>query len=688
MSKLHIALLFGLGSIAHASYGEAFDSCPSTAFLMQGTPTTVYGVNLTTGSSQTLQTDVGMTGNLNAVGFNETDNYIYAFNTTNKKVVKVDKNFNAQELAVTGIGTQSFYVGDVSNNTLYLYRYGAGLYKVPLDSADPNYLALTAVGGTTNMRIYDFAFHPSDGNIYAVDGKFGTLYQINPATGVRTSLGNTGVKGTFGAAYFESDGMFYLSRNQDGHIFKIDITDPNNIIPIATLFAVGPLSGQNDGVRCASAAAQLDALDLGDAPNTYKTTIASNGPRHDLTNTDYYLGAVPGDAETAPAASDDGDGFDDEDGIIFTSLEKGQTSLIAITASTSGYLNGWIDWNKDGDFADNGEKVFSGTSLSAGMTTAYISVPDYISEGDTWARFRFSSTQNLDYYGGASDGEVEDYPVTLENSNLSTYNYGPYTAAFEDSWPKTGDYDLNDVVVEYNIVVKAAVNYDVKQVQISGSLKAMGADYRNGFAIHLPELARESVDESNIVFVKNGELQTASPLEAGQTNAVLMISPDLYLDIGSDCPYYRTKEDCQEVDLFNFSVTVPLVAGTKLWALPPAPYDPFIFAAEGQYHGDGAVTGRALEIHLDDYEPTDLGSASLTLMGTVNDGSDLASGSAYRASSGLPWGLLISDTWVHPRERTDVLNAYPKFFDYATKGTHNDWFTPGKRVNSFLFAVE
>lgn len=89
-----------------------------------------------------------------------------------------------------------------------------------------------------------------------------------------------------------------------------------------------------------------------------------------------------------------------------------------------------------------------------------------------------------------------------------------------------------------------------------------------------------------------------------------------------------------------------------------APYDPFIFAAEGQYHGDGAVTGRALEIHLDDYEPTDLGSASLTLMGTVNDGSDLASGSVYRASSGLPWGLLISDTWIHPRERTDILNAY------------------------------
>lgn len=106
-----------------------------------------------------------------------------------------------------------------------------------------------------------------------------------------------------------------------------------------------------------------------------------------------------------------------------------------------------------------------------------------------------------------------------------------------------------------------------------------------------------------------------------------------------------------------------------------APYDPFIFAAEGQYHGDGAVTGRALEIHLDDYEPTDLGSASLTLMGTVNDGSDLASGSVYRASSGLPWGLLISDTWIHPRERTDILNAYPKFFDYATQGTHNDWFT-------------
>lgn len=691
MSKLHIAILFGLGSIAQASYGEAFDSCPGTSFLVQGNPTTIYGVSLATGSSVTLQTDIGMTGNLNAVGFNETDNYIYAFNTTNKSVVKVGKNFTAETVPVTGIGTQSFYVGDVSNNTLYLYRYGAGLYKIPLTSSDPNYLALTAIGGTTNMRIYDFAFHPSDGKIYAVDGKFGTLYQIDPATGIRTKKGNTGVRGTFGAAYFESDGMFYISRNQDGHIYKIDITDPSNIMPLASLLSIGPLSSQNDGVRCPSAPAEVDTLDFGDAPNSYKTTLASNGPRHNLNNTGYYLGAIAGDAETTASASDDASGFDDEDGVIFTTLEKGQTSLVAITANTlesDGYLNAWIDWNKDGDFDDNGEQVFTDKTLSTGMTTAFINVPDYITDGNTWARFRFSSSDDLDYFGGASDGEVEDYEVTLEDSNLSTYRYGPYTAAFEDSWPVSGDYDLNDVVMEYNVVIKSELDYDVKRLEITGSLKAMGAAYHNGFAIHLPELARESVNESGIVFVKNDTLQSSSPLEAGQTNAVFVISPDLKADADPSCSYYRTEDACQEVDLFSFSLTIPFVDSTKLWELPPPPFDPFIFAVENKYHGNSGVTGRALEIHLDDFEPTDLGSASLTVMGTSDDSSNLAEGTVYRTSNGLPWGLVISDTWVHPNERVDILNAYPRFFDYATEGTHNDWFIPSKRVNSFLYAVE
>lgn len=213
---------------SHNANSAAFDTCPYTAFLMQDEQTNVYGVNLLTGAYQTLQTDIGQTGNLNAAGYNETDNFIYAFNTTQKKVVQVGNDFKATTLPVTGLPNSPFFVGDVANNTYYLYR--SGLYTIPLDESSPNYLKASKVEGSDgNMKLTDFAFHPEDGNIYAVDNKQGHLYRINPADGSKVILGNTGVTGTFGAAYFEASGNFYFSRNQDGIIFTVDISDPNNI---------------------------------------------------------------------------------------------------------------------------------------------------------------------------------------------------------------------------------------------------------------------------------------------------------------------------------------------------------------------------------------------------------------------------------------------------------------------------
>jgi len=668
----------------------AFDACPYTAFLLQEAQTKVYGVNLSTGAYQTLQTNVGMNGNLNAAGFNETDNYIYAYNTTSNQVVKVSSDFTAVALPVTNLLSSNFFVGDVHNNIYYLYRYGKGLYQIQLDSTQANYLNLVKVtGSNTKMRLTDFAFHPADGNIYAIDNKYGYLYRIDPMTGNKTTLGNAGVTGTFGAAYFEASGQFYFSRNQDGNIYTIDISDPNNIIPIATLFAKGPNSGLNDGVRCASAPAAVTEVDLGDAPDSYLTAIADNGPRHDLTTaTTLYLGTVAGDAELIATESDDSTGVDDEDGVIFTSLENGETSLISVTANDTGYLNAWVDWNQDGDFLDNNEKVFDSKLLNAGMTSLFLNVPDFVSEGQTWARFRFSSLASLPHYGGAPDGEVEDYAITLENSQLSAYNYGPFTAAFEDSWPIEGDFDLNDVVMRYSIEVKADPNYNVSQITLSGTLQAMGADYFNGFAIHLPELARSVVNEADILFTKNGVASNDAALETGQSNVVLVISEDLRADTASTCRFFRTQESCQEIERFTFSLTIPLQANTKLWALPAPPYDPFIFGTPEKYHGDSAVTGRALEIHLDDYEPTDLGVASINLMTTQDDNSDLGAGSVYRTENGLPWGFIITESWVHPKERIDMLNAYPNFFSYATQGSNVDWYTGTKRISAHLYGLE
>ena len=47
---------------------------------------------------------------------------------------------------------------------------------------------------------------------------------------------------------------------------------------------------------------------------------------------------------------DDKAGVDDEDGIEFVStLAPGDSATFKVTASVDGYLNAWVDFDRDGD---------------------------------------------------------------------------------------------------------------------------------------------------------------------------------------------------------------------------------------------------------------------------------------------------------------------------------------------------
>jgi hypothetical protein len=163
-------------------------------------------------------------------------------------------------------------------------------------------------------------------------------------------------------------------------------------------------------------------LDYGDAPDpSYPTLSASNGACHGLGSGVYLGTAVDQDSDGQPDSSatgddTDGDG-DDEDGVVFTSpLAPGHQTSVDITASTSGKLDGWVDFNDDGDWGDAGEQVFTSQSLTAGVNHLVFNVPADASAGhDTFARFRFSSAGGLHVTGMAVDGEVEDYKVTIES---------------------------------------------------------------------------------------------------------------------------------------------------------------------------------------------------------------------------------------------------------------------------------
>ncbi|WP_372061815.1 LruC domain-containing protein [Vibrio sp. 10N.261.51.F12] len=694
-----------LAIVASANaYSAPFDTCPSQAYLFQANPVQVYGINLVTGTNALLQGNTGLNANVNGVGFDFDSRYIYGYDTSNKQIVRLGKDFIAESVATSGLPTgHTFYVGDVYESVYYLYRKGKGLFTIDLSplANDPNAtLPVTKVSSRAVVNLTDFAFHPSDGKLYGIDNSSGGLYSFDPNNGQETYIGDTGETGTFGAGYFDVEGYYYVARNQDGQIYRVDLSAGNatNIangdVP-AIKFADGPSSSQNDGARCANAPIvdEDSNIDFGDAPITYGTKLADNGPRHELDGITWLGSSAPdGDQDGLYAnLADDETGQDDENGVGFvTAVEPGLDSIVRVNASTTGYLSAWIDWNQDGDFSDDGEKVFNDELLSAGNNDLLLTAAIDAEIGSTWSRFRFSQQQTLSFDGGSTSGEVEDHALTVTGEGLSVRYYpdatGYTTVAYEDNWPYTADYDMNDVVVRYRITEILRDGAVIKS-KIDGYLGAVGASYHNGFALRFKGVNRSDVDTTTTRQIHNGIQLADSGLEGISNEAIFIVSDDTSVYKVDGCEYHRTLSSCAEKEdvQLNFTLHVNFLEGAETNSLMAMPYDPFIYATEGYYHGAGYFQpGRAWEVHLPNYEPTEQFDADL-FAGIGVDVSDSSNGVYFKTSNNLPWALMINDEWEWPTERTDLVEAYPQFATYAESSGDQaqTWFetqyaTPGK----------
>jgi uncharacterized repeat protein (TIGR01451 family) len=209
-----------------------------------------------------------------------------------------------------------------------------------------------------------------------------------------------------------------------------------NGIAIAGQYAnVGTVEGTLPSEAIVSAAdpshyfGQDTSLDFGDAPDpTYQSLFASNGARHILGGT-FFLGAcVDAEADALSSAAADGDDLaagtpfgtcvtagDDEDGVTFTTdIRVGLTASVDVVASEPCTLSAWIDFNGDGDWGEPDDDLFpGGTVLVAGSNSLDFTVPAGAVPGSTFARFRCTSAGAVSFTGEASDGEVEDYAVTI-----------------------------------------------------------------------------------------------------------------------------------------------------------------------------------------------------------------------------------------------------------------------------------
>ncbi|MBT8446639.1 MAG: transglutaminase family protein, partial [Gammaproteobacteria bacterium] len=470
-----------------ATAATPFESCPTQAFLVQDSVPRMYAADLSTGYVQLLADSLGTSDKFNAVGFNYSDAYIYGWSYQYRTLARLGSDLQLEPIQLAQPLDDNYFVGDVSVDGAYYYAYkrgsagSHGLWRIALDPEHPEYLDPVRVvsGSDLQLSIYDFAFHPGNGQLYSV-ARGGQLVSIDPDTGESSLLADLGEPGVYGAVYFDVDGRLYASRNTDGVVFQVDLAVST---PVALQYANGPKSGQNDGARCALAPvvdADRSTIDFGDAPASYGTALVDNGARHNPEGSSSLLGrSVDAEAQAAVyPGSDSAVGEADEDGIVFiTPLAAGETALLSVDVSGAGYLNAWIDLDRDGSFGAT-EQLVSARSMAAGQTVISVDIPADVSNGSSWTRFRFSSTRTLGPTGGAPDGEVEDYPVQLHGRVVSSSYYpsadGYVSLAYEDLWPAAGDYDMNDLVVYYRTTVNTTSLSNSSQDAVVDSVTVEG----------------------------------------------------------------------------------------------------------------------------------------------------------------------------------------------------------------------
>ena len=127
-------------------------------------------------------------------------------------------------------------------------------------------------------------------------------------------------------------------------------------------------------------------------------------------------------SENVPYDSPDASA-DTDDGVATSNLTTGQSATYTVSVPTGGgYLSAWVDWNRDGDFADAGETI--GANITDGgagdgdtaansirlTATVPTSVPN---NSNVFGRFRWSSTSGNASTGQGGFGEVEDYRLLV-----------------------------------------------------------------------------------------------------------------------------------------------------------------------------------------------------------------------------------------------------------------------------------
>ncbi|WP_283598323.1 GEVED domain-containing protein [Photobacterium phosphoreum] len=249
---------------------------------------------------------------------------------------------------------------------------------------------------------------------------------------------------------FDANDDSIINGSSPGRWTPTDEVTASTVAHLKTIFG----DGDTDAVDGAIVPLQQDLdyrdvdspgapADYGDAPSTYKTLAADNGPSH-IPSTALYLGTAATDIENdgfpnTDASGDDDNDVNDEDGLDTYNLLANknfisQSIKVTNTSGSEAFLYAWLDMNRNGSFEVN-ELFVSGREGDGGYGIDSNEPDDAVihlnwrfdstvADGSLYMRVRLTD-QVLDIaaatnndidprsFGAGSIGEVEDHKVEL-----------------------------------------------------------------------------------------------------------------------------------------------------------------------------------------------------------------------------------------------------------------------------------
>jgi len=273
--------------------------------------------------------------------------------------------------------------------------------------------------------------------------------------------------------------------------------------------------------------------------------------------------------------------------------------------------------------------------------------------------------------------------ITVTSSLVNNFpSSGFSTVAFEDLWPFKGDYDMNDLVMDYKFVITSNSNNYVDKVVGTFKIKAFGASFENGFGFQFPNVPPASITSVSGYDLQEGFIiLNSNGTESGQTKPTIIVYDNAFKEMTSPGGIGVNTDPTQAyVTPKTLTITINFAPNTCLLSnLNIGNFNPFIFVNKV----------RGVEVHLPDYAPTS--KANLSLFGTGDDNSIPAQGKYYKTANNLPWAINTYEQFDYPKEKVDISQAFIHFAAWATSGgtSFTDWYKDfsGFRNSGLIYPI-